>query len=64
LDAIHGGLVNLLAYSHKIFMGEQEAEVEPLDVMDFIYKEMYYVVITKKKTPMYALFAMKLPGAQ
>jgi hypothetical protein len=51
LDAIHGGLVNLLAYSHEVFVSGKEAEVEPIDVMDYIYKEMYDAVITKKKTP-------------
>jgi hypothetical protein len=60
LDAICGGLVNLLAYSHEIYVGEREDKVEPLDVMDFIYKEMYDVVITKNKTLVYAPYIMKL----
>jgi hypothetical protein len=42
----------------------QEAKVEPVDVMDFIYKEMYDVVITKKKAPVYDPFIMKLLIAQ
>jgi hypothetical protein len=41
-----------------------EAKVEPLDVMDFIYKEMYDVVITKNKSPLYAPYIMKLLIAQ
>jgi hypothetical protein len=64
LDAIHGGLVNLLAYSHEVYMGGEEGEVEPIDVMDFIYKEMYDVVITKKKTLVYAPYVMLLLKAQ
>jgi hypothetical protein len=36
LNAIRGGLVNLLAYSHEVFMGGEEGEADPIDVMDFI----------------------------
>jgi hypothetical protein len=64
LDVICGGLVNLLAYSHGGFMAGQEAEVEPVDVMDFIYKETYDVVITKKKNHVYAPYIMVLLKAQ
>jgi hypothetical protein len=64
LDAIRGGLVNLLAYSHEVFVSGVEAEVEPIDVMDFIHKEMYDTMITKKKTPMYAPYVMVLLIAQ
>jgi hypothetical protein len=64
LDAIRGGLVNLLAYSHEVFASGEEAEVEPIDVMDFIYKEMYDTVITKKKTLVYAPYVMLLLIAQ
>jgi hypothetical protein len=64
LDAIRGGLVNLLAYSHEVFASGIEAEVEPIDVMDFIHKEMYDTVITKKKTPVYAPYVMVLLIAQ
>jgi hypothetical protein len=60
LDAIRGGLVNLRAYSHEVFVSGEEAEVEPIDVMEFIYKEMYDTVITKKKTLVYASYVMLL----
>jgi hypothetical protein len=60
LDAICGVLVNLLAYSHEVFVSGKEVEVEPIDIMDFIYKEMYDTVITKKKTPVYAPYVMFL----
>jgi hypothetical protein len=58
MDAICGGLVNLLAYSHEVFVSGKEVEVEPIDVMDCIYKEMSDTVITKKKTPVYAPYVM------
>jgi hypothetical protein len=64
LDAIRGGLVNLLAYSHEVFVCGKEVEVEPIDVMDFIYKEIYDTVITKKKTLLYAPYIMLLLSAQ
>jgi hypothetical protein len=64
LDAIHGGLVNLLAYSHEVFVNGVEAEVEPIDVMDFIHKEMYDTMIIKKKTPVYAPYVTVLLIAQ
>jgi hypothetical protein len=60
LVAICGALVNLLAYSHEVFVSGEEAEVEPIDVMDFIYKEMYDTMNTKKKTPIYAPYVMLL----
>jgi hypothetical protein len=46
------------------FVSRQEAEMEPIDVMDFIYKEMYDTVITKKKTSVYAPYVMLLLIAQ
>jgi hypothetical protein len=64
LDAILGGLVNLHTYSHEVFVGGEEGEVEPIDVMDFIYKEMYDTVITKMKNPVYAPYVMLLLIAQ
>jgi hypothetical protein len=64
LDAIRGGLVNLLANLHEVFVSGKQAEVEPIDVMDFIYKEMYDTMITKKKTLVYAPYVMLLLIAQ
>jgi hypothetical protein len=43
-----------------VFVSGKEVEVEPIDVMDFIYMEMYDTVITKKKTPVYAPYVMLL----
>jgi hypothetical protein len=59
LDALRGGLVNLLAYSHEVFCKGQEAQVEPIDVMDFIHREMYECILSKK-APVYAPYVMKL----
>jgi hypothetical protein len=64
LNAICGGLVNLLVYSHEVFMGGEEGKVEPNYVMDFMYKEMYDTVITKKKTPIYAPYVLLLLVSQ
>jgi hypothetical protein len=63
IDAIRGGLVNLLAYSHEVYCKGETAEIEPLDVMDYIHKEMYDCIVNKK-TPLYAPFIMKLILAQ
>jgi hypothetical protein len=59
LDALHGGLVNLLAYSHEVFCKGPEAQVEPIDVMDFIHREMYECILSKK-APVYAPYVMRL----
>jgi hypothetical protein len=39
-------------------------KLDAIDVMDFIYKEMYDTVITKKKAPVYAPYVMLLLIAQ
>jgi hypothetical protein len=59
IDAIRGGLVNLMAYSHEVYCKGETAEVEPLDVIDYIHKEMNDCMVNKK-TPLYAPFIMKL----
>jgi hypothetical protein len=59
LDALRGGLVNLLAYSHEVFCKGQEAQVEPIDVMDFVHREIYECILSKK-APVYAPYVMKL----
>jgi hypothetical protein len=59
LDALRGGLVNLLAYSHEVFCKGEEAQVEPIDAMDFIHQEMYECILSKK-APVYAPYVMKL----
>jgi hypothetical protein len=48
IDAIRGAFVNLLAYSHEVYCKGETADVEPLDVMDYIYKEMYECIVNKK----------------
>jgi hypothetical protein len=55
--------VNLLAYSHEVYCKGETAHVEPLDVMDFIHKEINDCIVDKK-TPLYVPFVMKLIRAQ
>jgi hypothetical protein len=62
-DAICGALVNLLVYTHEVCCKGETAEVEPLDVMDFIHREINDCLVNKK-TPLYAPFVMKLIHAQ
>jgi hypothetical protein len=52
-----------MAYSHEVYCKGETAEVEPLDVMDYIHKEMNDCIVNKK-TPLYAPFIMKLILAQ
>jgi hypothetical protein len=59
LDALCGSLVNLLSYSHEVFCKGQEAQVEPIDVMDFIHWEMYECILSKKAS-VYAPYVMRL----
>jgi hypothetical protein len=63
LDAIQGGLVNLMVYAHHVFCQGLDASPEPLDVMDYIYKDMYECIVNKK-TSVYAPYIMKLIIAQ
>jgi hypothetical protein len=59
-DEILGGLVTLLDHSYDVFHnGEQEARPEEIDVMDFIYEELFYVVM-ESMCPPYAPYIMKL----
>jgi hypothetical protein len=62
-DAIRGALVNLLAYSHEVYCKGEITNVEPLDVMDFIHKEINDCMVNKK-TPLYAPFVMMLIHSQ
>jgi hypothetical protein len=50
-DAIHGALVNLFAYSNEVYCKGETTHVEPLDVMDFIHKEINDCIVNKK-TPL------------
>jgi hypothetical protein len=52
-----------MAYSHENYCKGETAMVEPLDVMDFIHKEINDCLVNKK-TPLYAPFLMKLILAQ
>ncbi|KAM0923776.1 hypothetical protein ACQ4PT_005302 [Festuca glaucescens] len=62
LDDIRGGLVNLLVYANRVLTGIEEgtaAELEPLDVMDFIFNEIKEC-IEGRKVPVYAPYIMIL----
>src|SRR3954464_8043754 len=58
-DAIRGGLVNLLYHTHRIFNAGPEADAAPIDVMDFIFEEMFHAILYKKSPP-YAPLVMRL----
>ena len=60
-DEIRGALVNLFHYSHKMFRkGMDDSSLPPIDVIHFIYKEMYLCMLDRVKAPMYAPYIMKL----
>ena len=51
-DAIRGGLVNLLHYYFEAAtLGTLHPNACPVDVMDYIFHEMYDAVIHKKVPP-------------
>jgi hypothetical protein len=57
-DEVHGFIVNLLVNSHKM-----KGSGMPLDVMDFLYNELYFGVIEKCSCP-FAPFVMNLGETQ
>jgi hypothetical protein len=57
-DEVHGFIVNLLVNSHKM-----KGSGVPLDVMNFIYNELYFGVIQKRSCP-FAPFVMNLGETQ
>ena len=62
LDDIRGGLVNLLVYANRVLTGIEEgtaSELEPLDVMDFIFNEIKECT-EGRKVPVYAPYVMIL----
>src|SRR4051794_11801990 len=63
LDAIRGGLINLLVYTHRLKEanddGEDMDDYEPLDVMDFIFHEIKHC-IGERHIPIYAPYVMML----
>src|SRR3954471_7873103 len=62
-DAIRGGLVNLLYHTHRTFNAGPEADAAPIDVMDFIFEEMYHAILYKKSPP-YAPLVLRLINSQ
>jgi len=63
-DEIRGGLVNLMVYAHEVLMEDDpEPNSFPIDVMDFIFNEMYDAVMGRKVPP-YAPYIMRLIKAK
>ena len=61
IDQLRGGLVNLMAHSHFVLCRGKNytGDDVKVDVMDYIYHEMYSCIMDKK-APVYAPFIMKL----
>ena len=59
IDEIRPDTVNLLLRSHLIYLKGPNYLCEGIDVMDFIFQEMWTCLISKK-TPMYAPYVMAL----
>ena len=59
VDAIRGGLVNLLIHSHAVLLAGVNCQGYEIDVMDFIKCELHWAV-HEMKNPIYAPFVMKL----
>lgn len=62
-DAIRCSLVNLLYHTHKTYMAGPDADVDPIDLMDYIFEEMYHAILYKKAPP-YAPLVMRLINTQ
>jgi hypothetical protein len=58
-DAIHASLVDLLLYAHECAESMDPDAEFSLDVMDFIYNEMFDAMVNKGSLP-YAPFIMRL----
>ena len=59
VDAIRGGLVNLLLHSYEVLKAGVNCQGYEIDVMDFIKCEMHWAV-HEMKNPVYAPYVMKL----
>ena len=59
VDAIRGGLVNLLCHSNAVLQAGVNCQGYEIDVMDFIKCELHWAV-HEMKNPIYAPYVMKL----
>ena len=59
LDEIRQGTINLLLRSHMLFQKGPNYMCEGIDVMDFIFQEMW-ICLLNKKTLVYAPYVMAL----
>ena len=60
VDAIRGGLVNLLYQAYMVYRHGPTCSGYEIDVMDFIKCEIYFTMTEKKKVPVYGPYIMKL----
>lgn len=51
--------VNLLAHAHTVYCNGEEHENDPIDVMDFLFQEIFKCIMDRK-CPLYAPYIMKL----
>jgi hypothetical protein len=58
-DAIRSALVNLLAHSHECAQADKESEDFQVDVMDYIFHEMFDAMVSRTSIP-YAPYIMLL----
>jgi hypothetical protein len=47
LDDLRSGVINLLGYAHKIYIRGEDKDAEPIDVMDFVFNEIWLCLIHK-----------------
>ena len=59
VDAIRGGLVNLLYHAYKVQQAGPNCKGQEIDVMDFIKCELLWAIF-EHKNPLYAPYIMKL----
>jgi len=62
-DKMRGAEINLMAHAHSVYTHGPDHPGGAIDVMDFIYQDMYKF-ITDKKCPLVAPYVMKLIVAQ
>ena len=58
-DAIRDSLVELLYFAHEVAHDERVGQHCNIDVMDFIYREMYEAMVSGTSIP-YAPYIMRL----
>src|SRR3954463_4544625 len=57
-DEMRGAKINLMAHAHTVYTHGPDHPGGAIDVMDFIYQDLYKC-ITDKKCPMFEPYVMK-----